>query len=231
MSDLVVENLNVHYDTSHILQGVSLKVPEGAAVAYLGGNGAGKTTTFKAIMGLKTPSSGKIAYGPNEITRSPAYERVNLGIAYVPSELQMFKLTVRENLRLAYNNPEESFEERLDRICEIFPALDKNIGVGAFTLSGGQQRMVTLARGLINNPQLLLLDEPTEGLAPEPRQKMIEALNRINDEGTSIVLIEHNLPVAFAVCNRAYVLRQGRIAFDGRIERIEQDPSLVTGIG
>jgi len=142
----------------------------------------------------------------------------------------MFKQTVRENLLLAHRDTSASFEERLEDIYSLFPDLSGKEDQDAGNLSGGQQRMVTIGRGLINEPDLILLDEPTEGLAPKPREKIIQSLQQINEQGTSIVLVEHNLQVAYDVCERAYVLNNGEIVFDGPMEMIQEDPSVVTGI-
>lgn len=230
MSELIIENLHVHYGTSHILQGVDMTVEEGAAVAYLGGNGAGKTTTFKSIMGLLEPTEGSISYRGIDLVEQPAYNRASLGISYIPSELEMFKMTVRENLKLAYTNSEVDFEEQLQRIYDIFPPVEEKMNANAESLSGGQKRMVAIARGLINEPDLLLMDEPTEGLAPEIRVEVVEALKEIRRQGMSILLIEHNLPVAYELCEKGYILRRGTIAYEGDIETIRENPGMISGI-
>lgn len=230
MSELIIENLHVHYGTSHILQGVDMTVEDGSAVAYLGGNGAGKTTTFKSIMGLLEPTEGSISYRDIDLVEQPAYDRVSLGISYIPSELEMFKMTVRENLKLAHTNSEVDFEEQLQRIYDIFPPVEQKMNTNAESLSGGQQRMVAIARGLINEPDLLLMDEPTEGLAPEIRAEVVEALEEIRKQGMSILLIEHNLPVAYELCEKGYILRRGTIAYEGDIDTIRENPGMISGI-
>lgn len=231
MSKLLVDDVHVYYGTSHILQGVSMRVEPGEAVAYIGGNGAGKTTTFRAILGLVSLAEGTVQYD-DETLDGPTHERVSRGIGYVPGDRRIFgPLTVRENLLAAHTNDAVEWSERLDAVYEVFPALEDRPSTPADALSGGQQQMLAIGRALMNDPDLLLLDEPTEGLAPSLVDDVIEALDAILAEGHTMVIIEHNLPVAFAVCDRGYVLQRGRIAFEGTIDEIEANAGEASGIG
>ncbi len=229
MSKLKIEDLHVYYGTSHIVQGISMDIKEGEAVAYVGGNGAGKTTTFKSILGLVQPRKGKIYYNDKEINEIPTHERINLGIGYSPSDENVFgKLTVKENLTTSHTTSNVGFDERLDYAYDLFPILEQYKNTSAESLSGGQQQMLAIACCLMNDPDLLLLDEPTEGLAPKIVDDVVEALCKINEEGHTLLIIEHNIPTVAQICDRGYVLQRGNIVFGGTIDEIRENVDIAT---
>lgn len=229
MSELKIENLHVYYGTSHIVQGISMDIKDGESVAYVGGNGAGKTTTFKAILGLVQPKKGKIYYNDKEINGIPTHKRIQMGIGYSPSDEKVFnKLSVKENLTTSHTNSNIDFKERLDYVYDIFPVLKEYKDTSAESLSGGQQQMLAIACCLMNNPDLLLLDEPTEGLAPKIVDDVVEALCKINETGHTLLIIEHNIPTVAKICDRGYVLQRGNIVFDGTIEEIRENVDIAT---
>jgi branched-chain amino acid transport system ATP-binding protein len=212
---LDLENINAHYGDSHILHGVSLSVKEGEVVCLLGRNGAGKTTTILTIMGYLKPRQGRIRYGGRDIAALPPYAVARLGVGFVPQERGIFpSLTVRENL-IVFARAGGTGAWTLGRIFDLFPVLharERNLG---FQLSGGEQQMLSIARALMLNPTLLLLDEPSEGLAPMIVQEIIEVLKGLKREGLAILLVEQNLRTAFALADRHHVMNKGEICFTG----------------
>jgi branched-chain amino acid transport system ATP-binding protein len=212
---LDLENINAHYGDSHILHGVSLSVKEGEVVCLLGRNGAGKTTTILTIMGYLKPRQGRIHYGGRDIAALPPYAVARLGVGFVPQERGIFpSLTVRENL-IVFARAGGTGAWTLGRIFDLFPVLharERNLG---FQLSGGEQQMLSIARALMLNPTLLLLDEPSEGLAPMIVQEIIEVLKGLKREGLAILLVEQNLRTAFALADRHHVMNKGEICFTG----------------
>jgi len=212
---LEIENINAYYGDSHILHGVSLSVGEGEIVCLLGRNGAGKTTTILTVMGYLQPRPGRIRYRNRDIAGLPPYEVARLGFGFVPQERGIFpSLTVRENLTVFARSGGKGFWT-LQRIFDLFPVLrarERNLG---FQLSGGEQQMLSIARALMLNPAMLLLDEPSEGLAPMIVQQIIEVLARLKQEGLAILLVEQSLRTAFAVGDRHHVLNKGEICFSG----------------
>jgi len=212
---LDLENINAHYGDSHILHGVSLSVKEGEVVCLLGRNGAGKTTTILTIMGYLKPRQGRIRYGGRDIATLPPYAVARLGVGFVPQERGIFpSLTVRENL-IVFARAGGTGAWTLGRIFDLFPVLharERNLG---FQLSGGEQQMLSIARALMLNPTLLLLDEPSEGLAPMIVQEIIEVLKGLKREGLAILLVEQNLRTAFALADRHHVMNKGKICFTG----------------
>jgi len=212
---LDLENINAHYGDSHILHGVSLSVKEGEVVCLLGRNGAGKTTTILTIMGYLKPRQGRIRYGGRDIATLPPYAVARLGVGFVPQERGIFpSLTVRENL-IVFARAGGTGAWTLGRIFDLFPVLharERNLG---FQLSGGEQQMLSIARALMLNPTLLLLDEPSEGLAPMIVQEIIEVLKGLKREGLAILLVEQNLRTAFALADRHHVMNKGEICFTG----------------
>jgi branched-chain amino acid transport system ATP-binding protein len=222
---LEVDAINAYYGDSHILHGVSLSVRPGEVVCLLGRNGAGKTTTILTIMGYLQPRPGRIRYKGRDIAGLPPYALARLGFGFVPQERGIFpSLTVRENLTVfARTGRGGAGSWTLPRIFELFPALQarqRNLG---FQLSGGEQQMLSIARALMLNPSLLLLDEPSEGLAPIIVQQIIEVLLRLKREGLAIVLVEQNLSAAFAVGDRHHVMNKGEICFSGSTAQLERD--------
>jgi branched-chain amino acid transport system ATP-binding protein len=213
---LDLENVNAYYGDSHILHGVSLAVKEGEVVCLLGRNGAGKTTTILTIMGYLKPRPGRIRFRDRDIADLAPYAVARLGFGFVPQERGIFQsLTVRENLTVFARGGGGSGRWTLERIFELFPSLrarERNLG---FQLSGGEQQMLSIARALMLNPSLLLLDEPSEGLAPLIVQEIIEVLKNLKREGLAILLVEQNLRTALAVADRHHVMNKGEICFTG----------------
>ena len=218
---LALDNVNAYYGDSHILHGVSLSVREGEVVCLLGRNGAGKTTTIMTVMGYLHPRAGSISYNGRDIGALPPYAVARLGFGLVPQERGIFpSLTVRENLTVFARQADKG-GWTLQRIFDLFPSLrarERNLG---FQLSGGEQQMLSIARALMLNPSLLLLDEPSEGLAPLIVQEIIEVLKRLKGEGLAILLVEQNLRAAFAVADRHHVMNKGTICFTGTTAELE----------
>ena len=220
---LQVNEIHTYYGTSHILFGISLQVKEGEAVCLLGRNGAGKTTTFRSIIGLSPPKSGSIQFREQQIVGKPPYRIAQMGIGFVPDTRRIFPdLTVRQNILVARREKEGSIWN-LDRIYSLFPklkVLDTHMGT---QLSGGEQQMLTIARTLMPNPHLLLLDEPGEGLAPLVIKAMEEQLGEIKKLGTTMLICEHNVGLATALSERAYVMDKGTIRYQGTIEELRKN--------
>jgi branched-chain amino acid transport system ATP-binding protein len=218
---LDLENVNAYYGDSHILHGVSLAVNEGEVVCLLGRNGAGKTTTILTIMGYLKPRPGRIRYRGRDTAALPPYAVARLGFGFVPQERGIFpSLTVRENLTV-FARGTAGGRWTLERILELFPSLrarERNLG---FQLSGGEQQMLSIARALMLNPSLLLLDEPSEGLAPLIVQDIVEVLRNLKREGLAILLVEQNLRTALAVADRHHVMNKGEICFTGSSSELE----------
>ena len=218
---LEVEDLHVHLGESHILQGVSFKVPAGGVTALLGRNGAGKTTTIKAILGL-VGRSGSIRLAERELARMPTHQIVRLGVGYAPEEREIFsELSVAENLKLA----ERDKKPRYDLVFEVFPELEQRRAQAAGSLSGGQQQMVAIARALLNDNQIILVDEPTKGLSPLMVTNAASALKRAAQAAT-LLLVEQNLQVARTLAEKVVVLDQGRVAYTGGVAELLADPAL-----
>jgi branched-chain amino acid transport system ATP-binding protein len=217
---LALDNVNAYYGDSHILHGVSLSVREGEVVCLLGRNGAGKTTTIMTVMGYLHPRVGSIRYNGRDIGALPPYAVARLGFGLVPQERGIFpSLTVRENLTVFARADKGGWT--LQRIFDLFPSLrarERNLG---FQLSGGEQQMLSIARALMLNPSLLLLDEPSEGLAPLIVQEIVEVLKRLKGEGLAILLVEQNLRAAFVVADRHHVMNKGTICFTGSTAELE----------
>jgi branched-chain amino acid transport system ATP-binding protein len=220
---LEVKEIHTYYGTSHILFGISFNVKEGEAVCLLGRNGAGKTTTFRSIIGLTPPKAGSIKFRDKEIIGKPPYRIAKMGIGFVPDTRRIFPdLTVRQNIMVARREKEKAVWN-LETIYALFPKLrelDTHMGT---QLSGGEQQMLTVARTLMTNPDLLLLDEPGEGLAPLVIQAMKEQLGEIKKLGITMLICEHNVGLATALSDRAYVMDKGAIHFQGTIEELRKN--------
>jgi len=220
---LELENLNAYYGDSHILHGISFPVRQGEVVCLLGRNGAGKTTTILTVMGYLHPRPGSIRYNGRDIAALPPHAIARLGFGFVPQERGIFpSLTVRENLTTFARGGDTGYWT-LPRIFELFPQLharERNLG---FQLSGGEQQMLSIARALMVNPTLLLLDEPSEGLAPMIVQEIIRVLARLKQEGLAILLVEQNLPTALTLGDRHHVMNKGEICFTGSSAELERD--------
>jgi branched-chain amino acid transport system ATP-binding protein len=220
---LEAKEIHTYYGTSHILFGISFNVKEGEAICLLGRNGAGKTTTFRSIIGLTPPKSGSIKFKGVEIVGRPSYRIAQMGVGYVPDTRRIFPdLTVRQNILVARRERGKSIWN-LETVYALFPKLrelDNHMGT---QLSGGEQQMLTIARTLMTNPQLLLLDEPGEGLAPLVIQAMKEQLGEIKSLGTTMLICEHNVGLATALSDRAYVMDKGTIRYQGTIEELQKN--------
>jgi branched-chain amino acid transport system ATP-binding protein len=212
---LELDNVNAFYGDSHVLRGISLTVGEGEVVSLLGRNGAGKTTTVLATMGYLRPQPGRIIYAGRDISALPPYAISRLGIGFVPQERGIFpSLTVVENLTVFARKGTTGYWT-LARVFELFPSLQARASNLGFQLSGGEQQMLSIARALMLNPSLLILDEPSEGLAPLIVEQIIEALKRLRQAGLSIVLVEQHLHTALALGDRHHILNKGEICFTG----------------
>ena len=220
---LEVKGIHTYYGTSHILFGVSIDIQEKEAVCLLGRNGAGKTTTLRSIIGLTPPRSGSIKFNGQEIIGKPPYRIASMGIGFVPDDRRIFgDLTVRQNILIARREREGGVWD-LDRIYALFPKLkDLDSHMGSH-LSGGEQQMLTIARTLMINPDLLLLDEPGEGLAPLVIETMKEQLGEIKKLGLTMLICEHNVGLATALSDRAYVMDKGTIRYQGTIEDLRKN--------
>jgi branched-chain amino acid transport system ATP-binding protein len=211
---LRVEGLRTSYGRIEALKGISLDVNEGEIVTLIGSNGAGKTTTLRTINGIVAPRAGKITFAGTDITRRPAHDIVKLGIAQSPEGRRLFpRMTVRENLELgAYQRTDaDGIAEDLDRSYGLFPRLKERESQKAGTLSGGEQQMCAIGRALMARPRLLLLDEPSMGLAPILVDRIFEIIVEINKQGTTVLVVEQNASIALSVANRGYVLETGQI--------------------
>lgn len=218
MTLISIENLEVFYGPVQILWSVSISMEEGCINSLLGGNGAGKTTTVKAVSGMLKPRAGRIVFFGRDITQMPAHDRVEAGLVQVPEGRKVFpSLSVLENLELGsfLKKPKAKREESLERVMGIFPILRERRSQAAGTLSGGEQQMLALARGMMSLPKLLILDEPSLGLAPLMVIEIFKAIEEINREGVSILLVEQNAPQALSISDSAFVLEEGRIALSG----------------
>ncbi len=222
---LEVQDLHAHYGKSHILQGVSLSVQPGEVVALLGRNGSGRSTTLKALMGLVPPSSGSVCLDQEELVGRKPYHVARAGLAYVPEERLVFaNLTVRENLRIGLQPAHSGYAQwSVERMFEFFPRLRERLDTKAGSLSGGEQQMLTICRSLLGNPKLILIDEPTEGLAPKIVQVVAEVIEEIRRAGVAVLLVEQKLTIALKVARRVLVMGHGRIVFEGGPEEVSSD--------
>jgi branched-chain amino acid transport system ATP-binding protein len=223
---LEVDSINTYYGTSHVLFDVSLNVNRGEVVCLLGRNGAGKTTTIRSIMGLTYPRSGRIHFEGVDLQRAPPYDRARRGMGFVPDDRRIFPtLTVRDNLELGAKSLRHDSREPWDieRIYALFTDLRRLDGRKAGQLSGGEQQMLSIARTLMGNPVLLLMDEPAEGLAPLVVKALVAQVGTLKELGQTILLSEQNLPFALGVSDRAYVIEKGTICYQGSIEQLKAD--------
>jgi branched-chain amino acid transport system ATP-binding protein len=222
---LRASEIHSFYGKSHILHGISIEVKEGEIVAVLGRNGAGKTTTVRSLTGLTPPRQGRIEIFGHDTTHWPAHRIAELGVGYVPEGRKIFgSLTVLENLKVPKARPGPW---TLKRVFQLFPRLEERRTQLGRQLSGGEQEMLAIARPLLLNPQLMLLDEPSQGLAPLIVREVIEVVRRMRQEGLSVLLIEQNAPLSLSIANRAFVLSDGKVAYAGAATDLAKDAELV----
>ncbi len=228
MALLEVEDIHARYGSIEALRGVSLTVNEGEVVTLIGSNGAGKSTTLRSVSGLTPASAGQVVFQGEDITRVPAHEIVGRGIAFAPEGRHCFpRMTVRENLDLgAHRRRGTEIDEDLERVYVLFPRLKERERQKAGTMSGGEQQMLAIGRALMARPRLLMLDEPSMGIAPILVQRIYETIGEINRSGVTILLVEQNANYALELARRGYVLETGRIALSGPSEQLRNDPEV-----
>lgn len=223
---LQLEEVNTHIQGFHILQGISIQVPREGVTVLLGRNGAGKTTTLRTILGFNTPSGGEIKFDEKVINGWPPFRIGALGIGYVPEDRGIFGgLTVYENLKVAARDGIREMENRLEKVYQLFPDLKRARKQQAGTLSGGQQQMLALARILVSKNRLLLIDEPSSGLAPIIVDRVAEAITELKKE-LPILLVEQNYNMASKIGDNYYIIDQGRCVHEGRMEDLEKEPEI-----
>jgi branched-chain amino acid transport system ATP-binding protein len=212
---LNVDNLHAWYDRSHVVQGISLQVKPGEIVTLMGRNGAGKTTTLRTIMGMVVKRQGSVKFAGREILAEASHKRFHYGLGYVPEERRIVPgLTVRENLRLGLLGLATSPGDEkavIDRIGETFPRLMERLDLDGTSLSGGEQQMLAIARAMVSQPKMILLDEPSEGIMPVLVDEMFALFRRMKEQGTTILLVEQNVELALSISDRAYIMDQGEI--------------------
>ena len=229
---LSVQGIDVFYGPVQALRNVSIEVGEGEMVALLGANGAGKTTTLRAISGLIAPAAGTISIAGEPAAGRAAEKVVRLGVAHLPEGRELFaELTVKENLRLGHwskrKDSTSNVDERMERMFELFPRLRERASQAAGTMSGGEQQMLAVARALMSEPKLLLVDELSLGLAPIVVSQLFDAIAEVNREGTAVLLVEQFVHLALQHTDRAYVLAKGEVVIDGRSEDLLSSPELM----
>ena len=226
---LEIENMHSYYGHIHALRGISLTVGEGEVVTLIGSNGAGKTTTLRSIHGILPPREGRIVFDGEEIQGTPAHELIGRGIAQSPEGRKIFfRMTVLENLEMGayHRNDRSEIRQDMDRVFELFPRLKERTKQEAGTMSGGEQQMLAIGRALMSRPKLLLLDEPSMGLAPVLVERIFETIREINQQGTTILLVEQNANVALEIATRGYVLETGEIVNAASAEELREDPKV-----
>lgn len=223
---LELRQVHTYYGNIHALKGISLYIDQGEIVTLIGANGAGKSTTLNTISGLLRPRSGSIVYDGVELTRVPPYKIVSLGVSQAPEGRRIFpRMTVRENLEMgAYSRKGQSLREDFDRVYGLFPVLLERQSQPGGTLSGGEQQMLAIGRALMARPKLLMLDEPSMGLAPMLVEKIFDIIREINAQGTTILLVEQNAHAALEISDRGYVLETGSIVLSGSSKELLESP-------
>ncbi len=225
---LKVNDINVYYGAIHAIKGVSFQVNDGEVVTLIGANGAGKSTILNTVCGLLRSRTGSIEFLDRNLASVPAHQVVELGMAHVPEGRRIFQqMTVEENLEMgAYTQPRSSVDPNLERVYEQFPRLKERRRQIAGTLSGGEQQMLAMGRGLMSNPKLLMLDEPSMGLAPILVEQIFDIIRRLHKAGTTILLVEQNARMALSVADRGYVLETGKIVATGSGEELLRDEAV-----
>jgi branched-chain amino acid transport system ATP-binding protein len=225
---LVLDDVNTYYGNIHALQGISLRVEAGEIVTLIGANGAGKTTTLKTISGLLHPRRGTVTFEGKDISKTSAHQLVRLGIGHAPEGRRIFsRMTVFENLQMgAFTRDQTTIGPDIDRVMELFPRLRERTNQLGGTLSGGEQQMLAIGRALMSEPRVLLLDEPSLGLAPILVQQVFQKIRDINAQGTTVLLVEQNALQALSIAHRAYVLQTGRVVLTGSADEVKQNESV-----
>jgi branched-chain amino acid transport system ATP-binding protein len=228
---LTLDGVHTFYAKSHILHGVSLEVRPGEVVGLLGRNGVGKSTTLKTIMGIVRPSEGKITFEGKEIAGAAPYRLARVGIAYVPEDRRIFKLlSVLENLRTGLDRPEVTPDRRealLDKVYKSFPILAERRNQAGGTLSGGEQQMLAIARAMMLEPRIILLDEPTEGLMPRMVDQIRQIIEVLHKEGVAILLVEQNVPLTLGVSDRIYIMEKGVVRHHAPAAALRADATVI----
>lgn len=225
MALLSVRDMHVYYGSIHAIKGISFDVEEGEVVTLIGANGAGKSTTLKTVSGLMVPRAGEIEFAGESIADVPANDLVPKGLALCPEGRSLFQaMSVEENLEMGgYTRPKNEVADDMERVFALFPRLKERRRQIAGTLSGGEQQMVAMGRAMMSRPRLLMLDEPSMGLAPILVQEIFNIIRRLHDEGTTVLLVEQNAQMALSVADRAYVLETGHIVMDGPASELAAD--------
>ena len=226
---LEIEDMHSYYGHIEALRGISLTVDEGEVVTLIGSNGAGKTTTLRSIHGILPPKQGRIIFAGEEIQGVPAHELISRGIAQSPEGRRIFfRMTVLENLEMGayHRNDASGIREDMDRVFDLFPRLKERTRQEAGTMSGGEQQMLAIGRALMSSPKLLLLDEPSMGLAPVLVERIFEVIREINKQGTTILLVEQNANIALEIATRGYVLETGEIVTSASAAELREDPTV-----
>ncbi len=229
MALLEVENIHSYYGNIHALRGISLTVEEGEVVTLIGSNGAGKTTTLRSIHGILPPRKGRIVFRGEEIQGVPAHGMIRKGIAQSPEGRKVFhRMTVLENLEMGayHRNDRAEIRQDMNRVFDLFPRLKERAKQEAGTMSGGEQQMLAIGRALMSRPRLLLLDEPSMGLAPVLVERIFQIIEEINKQGTTILLVEQNANVALEIATRGYVLETGAVVNAAPAEKLREDPKV-----
>ena len=228
---IAVEDLHTYYGKSHILHGVSLNVRPGEVVGLMGRNGVGKSTTLKTIMGLVRARQGRVLLNGAPVTALPAHKLANMGIAYVPEDRRVFRLlTVMENLRTGFDRPgvtEARKQELLDKVFAYFPVLGERRNQAGGTLSGGEQQMLAIARAMMLEPKIILLDEPTEGLMPRMVSQIHQIIDALHNDGVAILLVEQNVPLTLAASQRVYIMEKGTIRHQAASSALKIDDPVI----
>ncbi len=225
---LKVNNINVYYGAIHALKGISLDVDEGEIVTLIGANGAGKSTTLKTISGIMRTKTGGIEFDGKDISRTPAHKVVEMGLSQVPEGRRIFmQMTVKENLEMgAFTAPKNTIEDSLENVYSHFPRLKERYKQVAGTLSGGELQMLAMGRALMSQPKLMMLDEPSMGLAPVLVEDIFEIIHNLHEAGTTILLVEQNARMALSIADRAYVLETGNVTLSGDAKELMNNDSV-----